>query len=121
MSTTIFPIANTGPDDDGRQPLFPIETGQGMGYQAVRRLRESKGPKFPKPKVAAKTFIKAAEGKSLGKKPKVKKGKKPENLRASEAKNQKKGAFGEKYTAPKGNTGKGVRVAESMRSRLENA
>lgn len=114
MSTTILPMANGGPDDDGFGPRFPASAGRGMGYEESVRLKESKGPnKSAEPKVKAKTFIKAAEGeKTAGKsKKKVKKGSKPENLRASEAKNQKKGAFGEKYTAPAGNAGKGVRVA----------
>lgn len=116
MTTTIGVVANTGPDDEGYQPRFPASTGIGMAAQ----LKESKsGASIPKPKVQAKKFIKAAEGKVLGKKPKVKKGKKPENLRASEAKNQKRGAFGEKYTAPSGSKGKGVRVAESNRSSFE--
>jgi hypothetical protein len=88
-----------------------------MAFKEFSPLRESGPGKSAEPKVKAKTFIKAAEGKTtFGKsKKKVKKGSKPENLRASEAKNQKKGAFGEKYKAPSGNTGKGIRVAESSR------
>lgn len=115
MTTTIGPVANTGNTDGGYGPTFPANTGRGMGFEATRRLRESgSGKNFPKPKVEPKKFI--AEGKkTIGKKKKVKKGSKPENLRASEAKNKKKGAFGETYTAPKDSKGKGVRVAESSR------
>lgn len=113
MTTTIGIMANSGPDDDGRGPVFPSGTGRGMGFESMTRLRES-DPKFPKPKVEAKKFIKAAEGvktvSKVGSK-KVKKGKKPENLRASESKNKKRGAFGEVYKAAPGGTGKGVRVA----------
>lgn len=112
MGTTISPLINAGPDDEGYGPKFPRVTGQ------IAYLRESRGASIPKPKVEPKKFMKAAEGKSMRKKPSVKKGKKPENLRASEAKNQKRGAFGEKYSAPKGNSGKGVRVTESFRGRM---
>lgn len=112
MSTTITPLKSGGPLDDDYGPTFPASTGRGMGFgEQSTRLKESRGPnQQAEPKVAAKRFIKAAEGKSSKGKKKVKKGSKPENLRASEAKNQKKGAFGEKYAAPKGNTGKGMRV-----------
>ena len=116
MTTTIGPVANSGNTDEGFGVTFPASTGRGMGFEASQRLRESgSGKNFPKPKVPAKKFIKAAEGKATKEKKKVEKGAKPENLRASEAKNQKKGAFGEKYKAPSGNAGKGVRVAESSR------
>lgn len=117
MSTTIFPINSGGPLDDDYGPKFPSSAGRGMGFKEFSPLRESAGGvnKSKEPKVKAKTFLKAAEGKAFKGKKKVKKGSKPENLRASEAKNQKKGAFGEKYAASKGNTGKGVRVAESGR------
>lgn len=120
MSTTIFPIISSGPLDDDRGPRFPASTGRGMGHGQSKRLRESKGPGLQaEPKIGAKKFIKAAEGKAIKGKKKVKKGSKPKNLRASEAKNQKKGLFGEKYSPPSGNTGKGVRVAESARNRFQ--
>ena len=112
MTTTIGPVPSGGLLDDEYGPRFPSSAGRGMGYAETIRLRESKGPnKSAEPKVAAKTFLKTAEGKSTKGKKKVKKGSKPENLRASEAKNQKKGIFGEKYAAPSGNEGKGIRVA----------
>lgn len=103
MGTTINPLFNGGPEDD-ESPLFPATTG--MGMLAETRLLESKrrGKKSPK------QIIKEAEGTLNRAKPKVKTGKKPENLRASGKK--KVGPFGEAYTAkPAGK--KGVRVAES--------
>lgn len=112
MTTTIVPMANSGPGED-EGLVFPRSAGMGMGGEAVTRLREA-GPKFPKPKVEAKKFIKAAEGVKTPSKAgskKVKKGKKPENLRVAESKNKKRGAFGEVYKAAPGGTGKGVRVA----------
>lgn len=113
MSTTINPVQSGGPLDDDYGPIFPASAGRGMGYNALVRLRESRDPNLSAaPKVNPKKFIKAAEGDKTSGKKKVKKGKKPENLRASEAKNKKRGAFGETYAAPK-DKGKGVRVTEA--------
>lgn len=111
MTTTIFPVQNSGPDDDIYGPIFDSDTGRGMGERILRE--SSRGPnKSAEPKVGAKKFITEAMGKSSKGKKKVKKGSKPENLRAAEAtKKSKLGIFGEKYTQPKGNAGKGVRVA----------
>jgi hypothetical protein len=119
MTTTIGPVANSGPDDDLYGPTFPASTGTVTSTSLLKESKQGAYLKSAAPKKEAKTFIKAAEGvKTVGKKPKVKKGKKPENLKASEAKNQKKGAFGEKYKAAAGSTGKGVRVAESAAGRF---
>lgn len=121
MTTTITPIASIGPDDDGLGPVFPSDTGRIITGSEFKKLRESK-PRFPKPKVEPKKFIKAAEGvktPAKSKNKKVKKDPKPKNLRASESKNKKKGLFGEVYKAPSGNSGKGVRVAESFRNRIQ--
>lgn len=110
MSTTIFPLNNSGPDDDEYCVTFPEETGRGMGHTV---LRESKGPnKSAEPKVKAKTFIKEAMGSDSKGKKKVKKGSKPKNLRAAETtKKSKLGSFGEKYSAVEAGKSKGERVA----------
>src|SRR5271170_1404474 len=104
MSTTINPCINGSPfDDDG--PEFPSLTGQGMGG-AVRQLLESK-----RSKKSPKQIIKEAQGTLTRSKPKVKTGKKPENLRVAASKGKKKrGAFGEAYT-PVAATAKGNRVS----------
>lgn len=104
MGTTINPCINGSPfDDDG--PEFPSLTGQGMGG-TVRQLLESK-----RGKKSAKQIIKEAQGTLNRSKPKVKTGKKPENLRVSASKGKKKrGAFGEAYS-PVAATAKGNRVS----------
>lgn len=114
MSTTIFPVKNSGPSDEGYGPRFPEGTALGM-LSDIRRLTES-GPKFPKPKKSPKKFISEAEGKkTAGSKVKFKAAANPKNLRASDKKKKKVGPFGESYTKPSGGESKGIRVAESMR------
>lgn len=113
MGTTLNPLCNAGPDDNGLGPRFPASTGAGM----LRQLREAGAKRFGflRPKKQAKTINKEAQGKTnVGKKAKLKTSRKPENLRTG--KKKKLGAFGEAYEAPAGNTGKGVRVAESRRT-----
>lgn len=107
---TIFPV-NDSPLDDDYGPRFPRSAGGGM----IAQLREA-GMRFLKPKKAAKKINKEAMGTQTPRgfrKPSVKKGKKPENLRASAGK-KKHGVFGETYTPVKA-PNKGVRVAESDR------
>jgi hypothetical protein len=103
---TTFPVNDNPFDDPG--PQFPRSAGGGM----IAQLREA-GMKFLKPKKPAKTINKEAMGRSSHSKPSVKKGSKPENLRAS-AKSKKHGPLGESYTPVKA-PNKGVRVAESDR------
>ena len=106
MTTTLHPQQNGGPDTE-YGPTFPSVNGRGMYYES--RLLQESGKK------SAKQIIKEAEG-TLNprgsKAKKVKTGAKPKNLRAS-GKSKKRGAFGEAYQPPSGNTGKGVRVSES--------
>ena len=112
MSTTVYPLTNGGPfDDEG--PNFPDTTGRGMS--TTNRLLESRGGiPTTKPRKSPKDLIREAEGVLNHRKPKVKTGGKPKNLRASSSK-RKKGPFGEAYTAAPSGGNKGVRVAESRR------
>lgn len=113
MGTTINPLMNSGPDDEGFGPKFSKNTGRGMATDLAVLRESGSAVKFLKPKKAAKKFITEAQGKkNVGKKAKLKASAKPKNLRT---KKKKLGAFGETYAAPAGNSPKGVRVAESMR------
>lgn len=116
MTTTIYPVMDGGPTDEGYGPTFPGTTGMGM----MAQLREA-GLKFPNPKKEPKKFLKSAEGsKTAGPKGKLKASSKPENLRVKKKK-KKVGPFGEAYQQPSGNSSKGVRVAESRRREFESA
>lgn len=108
MGTTLNPLINGGPEDDDG-PEFPSLSSAGMGSTSVH-LRESKGG-IPKQKSlkSPKSIIKEAEGVLTRTKPKVKTGKKPENLRAS-SKGGKRGPFGESYK-PVSAPAKGIRVS----------
>jgi hypothetical protein len=123
MGTTINPLANGGPEEE-YGPTFPGITGRGMGRES-RALAESRsgtgGVKVGKMR-SPKSIVKEAEGvlnPSHSKPKKFVKGTKPKNLRAS-GKKGKRGAFGEKYQPPAGNSPKGIRVAESERSDLDS-
>lgn len=108
-------VENTGPDDQGYGPRFPSGTGLGM-LSDIRQLVEGRAGLLGKPKKAAKKINKEAMGReNVGKKAKLKTSKKPENLRVK-GKKKKVGPFGEAYAPPSGNSPKGVRVTESMRS-----
>ena len=110
MTTTIYPVMDGGPDDEGYGPQFPASTGMGM----LAQLREA-GFRFPKPKKEPKKFIHDAEGsRTAGPRGRLKASSKPENLRVKRKK-KKLGPFGEAYQQPPGNAGKGVRVSESRR------
>jgi len=117
MTTTIYPVMDGGPTDEGYGPTFPASAG--MGTMAQLRESASGVPKIV-PKKDPKKFIKAAEGdRSTGPKARLKSSKKPENLKVK-GKKKKLGPFGEAYSQPPGNTGKGVRVAESRRKQFES-
>jgi len=101
MASTIVPLPNSGPDDEGFGVVWPApESG-------LVRLREAKR--------SMKRTLKAAEGVLSKTKASVKKPKLGKNL-AKEAKGNRRGPFGEAY-APVSAPSKGERVKESRQLR----
>ena len=103
--STIFPLPNSSQFEESEPSAFVPTL-----LPRTRRLLEKK----------PKEIIKEAQGTLNPRRSRPKKVVKPKlgkNL-AKETGKGKRGPFGEKYSPPPGNTGKGLRVSESSKYRL---